>query len=315
MPKTALLLLFFLLATTLASQNTIVNILSSAHQPMKGTKLSLVPPESFVEAENFLGLQHTESGSSIMLLNIPGPYSSVAAGINKQNMLRQGVEMTELTHLFFNGLPAMFIRGKQKAYGQSYIKYVLIFGSEEETILINGVFPKKEKVIGQAIERSMRSTFYEPNREIDPFEALDYLVDVAGTNLQFATAASNALLFTVDGLVPTLSEDKTNLVVAKSFSSAFTTNYEQCALDRLYQMPLSIDTIEYTRPISIDGLDGYEILATAKDEETEEVEQIYQVMLFSEDIYYLFLGTTKDQSDNALNDMKRLIGSFKRKEQ
>ncbi len=312
--KIFLFLLLLFSGATLVGQDTILNTLSSAHHSVEGTKLSLVPPEGFVEAANFLGFQHDESGSSIMLLNIPGPFSSVVTGINEENMLRQGIDKMELNNWHFNGLPARFIRGEQKAYGKVFIKYILLFGNEEETILINGVFPKKEKKIGQVIERSMRSIVYESAKELDPFAALDYTVDATGTKLQFATAASNALLFTVDGLVPTQLEDKTNLVIAKSFSRVFVPNREQYALDRLHQMPLPIDTTEYVGPIHIDGLDGYEILASGKAAETGEIEHIYQVMLFNEDIYYLFLGTTNRQSVDTLNDMKRLIGSFKRKE-
>jgi hypothetical protein len=55
------------ISLTVWGQKKIENKLSDEHQNIKGTKVSLIPPNGFTDGLNFLGLQQTESGSSIMI--------------------------------------------------------------------------------------------------------------------------------------------------------------------------------------------------------------------------------------------------------
>lgn len=72
MTKTILTTFLFFICVTTFGQKKIENKLSNEHQSIKGTEISLVPPKGFTDGLNFSGLQQTESGSSIMILDIPG---------------------------------------------------------------------------------------------------------------------------------------------------------------------------------------------------------------------------------------------------
>ena len=309
------ILITFLLFISILSfgQYKIENKLSSKHQNIKGTKISLIPPSDFSESENFLGLQQTSTGSSIMIIDIPGPYSETSKGITKENLESKGIELIKTEQLTINGLPAIFVTGKQQAYGNNYKKYVLVVGSENETIMINGVFPEKLKKTGEAIKKSMLSVFYEADKKINPLDFLEYTIDVSETKLKFGKSMANSLIFTADGQVPTASTDKTNLIVAKSFSQVSPDDKKQFSINRLKQSPIEIINIEYTKEISIDGLDGYEIYAKGKDKKTNETENMYQIMLYSEQFYYIFFGTTNDETTSSIEEIKKAVLTFKRK--
>lgn len=293
-------------------QKNIENKLSSEHQNIKGTKVSLIPPNGFTDGLNFLGLQQVESSSSILILDIPGPYSEISKGITKENMLLKGVEVKKIEKLIMNGLPAIFVTGKQNAHENRYTKYILVFGTDNETIMINSVFPENLKKIGSEIKKSILTVFYEADKKINPFETLDYTIDVSESKLKFGKSMSNALIFSVDGHVPTASSDKTNLIVTKSFSQITAEDKKLFCMNRLKQTPIEIVQIEYTNEITIDGISGYEIYAKGKSKNSDETENIYQVILFSDKLYYLFFGTTNDETDKSVEEIKKAVKTFKR---
>lgn len=301
------------ISLTVWGQKKIENKLTDEHQNIKGTKISLIPPKGFTDGLNFLGLQQTESGSSIMILDIPGPYSETSKGITKENMLSKGVEVKKIENLTINSLPAIFVTGTQNAYGNIYTKYIFVFGTDNETIMINGVYPENLKKVGNEIKESILTVFYEADKKINPFESLDYTIDVSETKLKFGKSMSNSLIFSVDGQVPTTSSDKTNLIVAKSFSQITTEDKKLFCINRLKQTPIEITNIEYTNEITIDGVSGYEIYAKGKSKKTGETENIYQVILFSDKLYYILFGTTNDETDKSIDEIKKAVMTFKRK--
>ena len=313
MTRIFLTTLLICISLTVWGQKKIENKLTEHHQNIKGTKVSLIAPNGFTDGLNFLGLQQTESGSSIMILDIPGPYSETSKGITKENMLSKGVEVSKIENLTINGLPAMFVTGTQNAYGNIYTKYIFVFGSENETIMINGVYPENLNKIGDEVKKSMLTVYYEADMNIDAFGNLDYSIDVTETKLKFGKSMSNSLIFSVDGQVPTSSSDKTNLIVAKSFSPVTQEDKKLFVINRLKQTPIEIDNIEYTNEISIDGIYGYEIYAKGKSRKTGEIENIYQVILFSDKLYYIFFGTTNDQTEKSIEEIKKAVKTFKRK--
>lgn len=294
-------------------QKKIENKLTDEHQNIKGTKVSLIPPKGFTDGINFLGLQQTESGSSIMILDILGPYSETSKGVTKENMLSKGVEVKKIENLTINGLPAIFATGEQNAYGNIYTKFILVFGTDNETIIINGVYPENLKKVGDEIKKSMLTFFYEADKIINPFEALDYSIDVSETKLKFGKNMSNSLIYSVDGQVPTTSSDKTNLIVAKSFTQITTEDKKLFCINRLKQTPIEIENIDYTNEITIDEISGYEIFAKGKSKKTAETENIYQVILFSDKLYYILFGTTNDETDKSIDEIKKAVMTFKRK--
>jgi len=297
------------ISLTLFGQPKIENKLTEEHQNIKGTKISLIPPKGFTDALNFLGLQQTESGSSIMILDFPGPYSETSAAISKENLLSKGIEVSKIEKLIINGLPAIFVTGTQNAYGNIYTKYVLVFGTETETIMINGISPKNLKQIGKEIKKSMLTVYYEADKKINPFETLDYTIDVSETKLKFESSSMNSLMFSVDGQ----SSDKTSLIVTKSFSQITQEDKKLFAINRLKQTPYKIENIEYVNEITIDGIFGYEIYAKGKYEKSSETEYIYQVILFSDKLYYVFFGTTNDETNKSIEEVKKAVKTFKRK--
>jgi hypothetical protein len=277
-----------------------------------GTKISLVPPKGFIKAQDFVGFQQNESGSSIIVAEIKAPFAETKAGLTNEALLSRGIVVQQADSMTINNLPASFITGIQTARGTTFTKYILAFGTKEETMLLTGVFPEALKELGAGIRTAMLSAFYEAGKKINPLDAVDFEIDVTLAKLILAKGIPGGLVYTVDGTVPTKSKDKTTLMATKSFSQVDIVDKKLFAINRLKQMPIQIDKIDSTNAITVDGISGYEIIATAH-ETNGAARKVYQVILYSDHSYYIFFGTTNDLTTISIGQLRQAVTTFKRK--
>ncbi len=278
---------------------------------IKGTKISMVPPEAFVPAGNFAGFQQEASGASIMVVSIPAPYETIAASMNSQGFASQGIVVDNTEKLQISGLPGILMSGSQKAHGLIYIRYSLIFGNEKESIIINGACPDKSAGVPAKIKASILTTVYHPDVVIDPVAEADFELDTKPSQLRFAGNVANSLIFTMDGNLPPEVADKTMLVAAKSFSELAVSQQKEFATRRLQGLPMTIEKVISTDSVMTDSLAGYEILAEGTSRETGIREFVLLHILYGESYYYLMVGTT--EKETILPRLKTVIRSFRRK--
>jgi hypothetical protein len=78
-------------------------------------------------------------------------------------------------------------------------------------------------------------------------------------------------------------------------------------------MPYDIKSIMSKLPITLDQLSGFEIIADGINKSTQVEEHLYQVILFDNDLYYIFFGTTNDLSGKSIQEIKNAVRTFKLK--
>lgn len=309
------LTLFFILLNAIYcfGQLTLDGDLTPKHQEVRGSKISMVAPKDFKVATNFMGFQQAETNSSVMVLDIPGPFLDVQKGLTKENLLKQGVVVETIEQVQVQGFPGLLIKGQQTAYEIEFTKYTLAFGSEKETILINAIAPKGNLVLENLVKEALLSTVYHPNKILTPLDTVDFEIATEGTDFVFAKSMSNMLIYNRDGKMPTESTDMASLVVAKAISKVEITDKKEFATNRIKMLPVQITEIKSVKLIEINGLQGYEITADGVNRKTGVKELAYQVMLFNDDIYYIIFGSCQDNFEVNLSTFKKLIGTFKLK--
>ena len=293
----------------------IANELSTEHVEVQGTKISIVPPEGWTVGNGFDGFQNEEDFSSLMIAEMPGPYSEASKGMTKEKLKMGGMILDNQENVKVNGMDGMYLNVTQEAYEETFRKYMLVFGSEKATVMLTGSFLDDLKgEVGKEIETSIFSVVYEPNKEIDLLASVDFEVDTSGSKLTLASMFSNTLMYTVDGIVPTESIDKTSLAVGTSAGSPEILDTKQFAIDRLKRQPLITDVeIESITPVEIDDMSGYEIIAYGIGEKTNETELRFQLLLYGDTLYYMILGTAKDDFEGNIEMFRDISLSFKRK--
>ena len=123
------------------------------------------------------------------------------------------------------------------------------------------------------------------------------------------------LLYTVDGKVPTESTDKTSFIVSPSVANVESIDKKLTAINRIKRMPytdLKLDENKINE-IEIDGLSGYEIVGEGFEKTNGAKELIYQVILFTDNGYYLLVGTSRNDFGENLALFKQVARTFKRR--
>jgi PsbP-like protein len=281
------------------------------HIKVAGTKCSLIPPEEFVTSSAFSGFQNSKTGATIMIVELPAPYQSIAEGFTEEAFKKKGMTLLDKQTIDFNNSKATFIKVKQSANETILLKQILVFGNAKETVLVNGIYPESGKEIESKIKDALLSTVYNATQaDISPVAAT-FTVDIANTDFKLIKYLAGSLLYSTDGKIPT---EKPTLIVGNSIAKISHQNQKQYAEDRLKKLPRGeLNVIKEINEITIDNLKGYEIMADGKTK-SGKPELVYQVMLFNDNgDYYFILGQAKEEFQKNLNAFKIIAKTFKLK--
>lgn len=315
MNKLIPLLFAFLFVHASNAQISISNTKTAKHQKILGTSFFIIPPTDFTPATNFQGFQQVNAGASILVVEMPGDFSAITAGFNAEGLASQGMKLLKKDTVTVNGYPGLLLKVDQTAQGILFSKYILTYGSDKFTRMINGTFQKEHTTLDSAIYASMTTVLFDDNIVVDPLESAPFTVNTDSTKLKFGKNLSGTFLYTVDGHVPTKADDKTSFIVGQSLSKPDINNTKTMSVNRLKAIPYNdIKTDPRNiKPITIDGLSGYEIKGEGFDQAKGKKVVLYQVTLFTESGYFIMLGTAKSDFAKNIKLFKQVATSFKRK--
>ncbi|MCC6281422.1 MAG: hypothetical protein IT262_12520 [Saprospiraceae bacterium] len=276
-----------------------------------GTKCSLAPPDGFVPATTFGGFQHVESGASIMVNEIPAPYQTMVDGFTADALKKRGMTLISREAIDFNNAKATIIHVSQPANGTTYLKQMLIFGDAEKTVLVNGIYPEASKDLEVNIRNALFSIVYDDTQVENPLDAATFIIDVSGTDFKLIRYMSGSLLYSTDGKMPT---EKPTLIVGSSIAKVSPENQQKYAEERLKKLPRGeLNVVKEIKAISIDNLNGYEIVAEGKTK-NDTPELVYQTMLFNDKgDYYIVVGKAGEEFEQNLEAFRKVTKTFKRK--
>ncbi|MGL5005729.1 MAG: hypothetical protein ACRDAM_22600, partial [Casimicrobium sp.] len=70
---------------------------------VSGTAISIAPPEGFRASTRFSGFEHGEVQASIMITELPGPYSEVGKMLVPEQLSKQRMTLIEKSEETING--------------------------------------------------------------------------------------------------------------------------------------------------------------------------------------------------------------------
>jgi len=291
------------------------NELTAEHVNIPGTKISIIPPAGFALSGYFTGFLNAQARCSIVAATITGPVVSILKGFNADTFHKANINIKRTDELLINGYIGRLIFGEQSKEGKTYDRYTLIFGDGDNTYILNGIFSKDyEDKYGKAIKTSMLSVVYEPKRDNDPRSAVNFTIDDSKIKLKFAGTFAESLMYTADGKIPTKSKDKT------MFFTAQVADQEGVQDKKLFSMELvkqaaTVKNVEIksVKPVTMDGISGYEIIANAKDGKTLAPVLLYHISLYSDELYYIMMGMAYNDYDANLRMFKVGCRTFKRR--
>lgn len=284
-------------------------------QPEKilGTKASLVPPEGFQLADQFPGFIDKETGSSVSVMVIPGPLSEISAGFTKENMAPRKMELLSKEERKMGELDGVFVHLAQTAgLGTEYLKWIWVFGNDEETVLVTATFAKEEgEELSKKMRASVESVTWDESLQVDPFEGLTFRVEEAG-KFQIAKAMGNMVILTEEGVFPIAEPNDPFVVVAASLTEDWQApeDLQKFATRRLKQTQefgnCEIDSLEDWQHPKMRG-----VLAKASGGGEDGERRLMQGLLVSEDGYYLLQAFCHGEEPEKFEEQfQKIFDSF-----
>ncbi len=272
-----------------------------------GTKCSMVPPATFVPATRFSGFQNEENGASIMLTELPAPYQLMVEGFTPEALQNQGMKLVSKEIIDHSGSKATLLKITQSANGINYIKLLLLLGTNDYTVIVNGIFPEAQQKIEAPIKAAILTTAYNASQVENPAAGVNFTVDVTGTNFKLAKSMSGNLMYSTDGKIPTV---KPTFIAGSSVGGA-SGDRRRFAEQRLKSLPRGeLIVIKQTNEITISGLPGFEIIGDGKNKDGNPI-LLYQVMLFdTQGFYYILLGQAQENKVENLASFKKIASTF-----
>ncbi len=263
-------------------------------------ELAIPQPIGFEKATSFYGFQQSSTSSSVLLMELPGPFREVIKGLNQKGLAARGIKLLSKQSIKIKNQPGFLLEIAQDYAGLKFRKWIVVFGNDQKTHMVTATFLKKDvaklstplKQVVLAVSPISRLT--SSNVSSLPFSvtAVDGLMLV-----QKAAGMGKIAAFTKNGQLPASSPADPLFLVSPSLGAVPVLDRQDFAVRRLYGYPKTkIAAVKSTKEIVIDNLSGWEIVADAQAQSTKISLKLYQVMLFpKQGGYVLMIGTVGDQ--------------------
>jgi hypothetical protein len=283
-----------------------------------GSRIIMDRPSGFEKAPNFAGFQNAELGASIMVTEVPGPYSKVTAGFDQTQMARRGMTLVSKYSAPVSGMQGLLLEITQSASGTDFRKWIHAFGNDTLTVLVTATFPETLKTqLSERLRRAVLTTTFDssiapPSKQHDlPFT----ISPVPG--LKPAGRIQNMLMFNPSGELPhhgAAAGHSTLFIVGQALSDLTIEDRKLFARRRLSQTPhLSGVEIQAESDVTISGLPGREIMASATGKAGEKL-FVYQTILYGRGSYFIMQGLADASIRTAQEPLfKAIARTFKLK--
>ena len=306
------LLLFFFIAGNAAADGPkeINTEKSPLHKSVFAMPVYVILPEGCTFVESQAGCVDKTKKVSLESSVIRLPYAALLEEFTEDNLKKANMELKMKNEFVWNGSSAMLMKIFQKKGSGMVGKWTLVVDRGKECWMINGLYPAKDQLRGEAVLKTIRSAYWESVKSSPPAEIPQGNIDVHGTPLKLAGLLDGAVVYTKDGFLPTKKEDGSLFVVSR-ISSTFVTPDKQpgFAKEKLQMIEKGekVDIIS-EKEVMIDGLNGIEIVGYTSGEEKK---LIYQTMLFDGKNSHVMVGIARSAIPENLDLFHNTAETFK----
>ena len=283
---------------------------SDLHKSLFVMPVYVVLPEgcSFVKTE--AGCVDKAKKVSLEASVIRLPYTVLLEEFNEKNLIKEDMELKMKNEFLWNGTSVMLMKIFQKTSSCLVGKWTLVVDRGEECWMINGLYPAKDQSRAEAVLKTIKSAFWEREKDLSPIGIPLGNVDVGKTSLKLAGLLDGAVVYTKDGLLPTKKIDGSLFVVSR-LSNTFVTPDKQFGFAReKMQMIEKCEKIEIIseKEVTIDGISGVEIVGYTFGDQKKLV---FQTMLFDGKNCHVMVGIAKSGIPENLDLFHSTAETFK----
>lgn len=132
-----------------------------AHELIRDTKISIVPPPNFRLIANGMGFAENQSGASITAIRFEQPLLSAKKHLNEAYFRRKDYRIVQTKAYKINHLSACWYELENIFMDRTTIEYILILGNKNEYVMIEAYCPKEYPLAAIAVKQSNFSVYYD----------------------------------------------------------------------------------------------------------------------------------------------------------
>lgn len=286
---------------------------ASAPVQVKGTHVSLVPPEGFVEATRFTGFIHPELQAAIQLREYPLSSVMVIAGFKEDALEAQGGKVLSRENVLVSGMPGILVHMTEtRPDGGSYRWWILAMGDSSGTLVVKANWREQDSAaLSKPIETALRSLSWNRDAERPPGPQLFTLKALPG--LKEAERTAVGATYTRDGKPPSDASPQPTLTISR-FPRRKNMGQEMSAFARseLEGMSAIKDSlIESSAALTVEGLQGHEFVTREKTPAAGRNFTHYYALLMGEQHGFLFQGLVDEADRDAyVEHFKQAVRGF-----
>ena len=276
--------------------------------------ISLPQPEGFVTADEFEGIEHLPTLSSIHLAALKGSFSASQAGVKPAALKKHGVKFIAKTSVVIDGRKGLLVQASQRVGNIKLNKWLVLTGDRKQTVLAVATCPSTESRKIAATLRSIlsRIKFLDPKKRTES-ENVGFSIGSSSKLklVKSSTSDAQTQLYLRKGYTKSMVEPM--LVAAKSISKHRLNDFEEFSIQSLRQTRfVEIKSVEAKRAITINGLHGYEMTASGTHNSTGKRVKLYQVTLLDGEHYIVIAGRVGDKlAKEFMPEFKSMASGFR----
>jgi hypothetical protein len=284
-------------------------------QAVVGTDITLEPPEGFTQAERFSGFGQEETLASILVTEMPAPFSEMNAKLTTEALAGGGMMVRSADSVTIGGRAGRLFSLTQEIDGVPFEKWVLVFGDDSGTAFVTGAYPQASAAaLSEPIRLAVLSARRSGRPVGDPFEGIGFHID-PGSRLRIAERMGNVLALNEGGTLPNPEPDSPFLMVGSSVNEVDIADVEAFSRSRVMRLGSMTEITGVTSgaPITIDGAAGWELFADAVYTESATPLKVYQVVIPEGDHYILIQGLVgADQAAEFIPEFQAIARTLRR---
>ena len=234
-----------------------------------GTHISMRIPQGFSLREGFPGFVRTDVGAFVIASELDAPLADVLADMTPEAMEADGIMLLRSEKVSISGQAATIFHTVQQDRGDDIRKWFLLFGSDKLSVLLAASAPAAmEGQLGKVLEQTLLTAQWFPDRVIDPYAGMGFSLRPSETFEIRGRKPGGVLLARKDA--PQELSPAEPILVIYSSTSAAVAPLAMLAREELNANPqFTSFTNMAERAVTVNGLNGYEIITDAKETSTQ----------------------------------------------
>ncbi|MBZ6076721.1 hypothetical protein [Microvirga puerhi] len=263
------------------------------------SRVGLVPLEDMVPSKRFTGFENPQKAAAITITELPSQaYEQLVAGMTKDSLRRQGLDVTSREKLKIDGKTGLLIAGAMTGPVKGRKWVLALKGADLTALLVAQVEGGDDGYSEAQIRAALKSVALRGPVSLDEqVAALPFHVrDQAGFRPVRVTEG-NSVLFT-EGTKDTIKAVEQPILILAASQVPMALNGErrdQFARAALNSNQMLKDvTIERAESFRLQGQDWHEIVARAKEAASGQPVIVMQTIRFDNGRYVRMIGLTRE---------------------